>query len=106
MSDRSLQTIHAAELFHGQALAIATACAEAGPEEIVVAAVTEDMGFAGIWTIAKQSLLRHVEGLDGGWSMTFSAGTTVEDVEERALQLARLSFAKWEAMRKWESRHR
>lgn len=104
--DRTKQTIHAAELFHGQARSIAAACAEAASDELVVAAVSPDMAFRGIWTIARQQLSDHVLSLDDrGWSMTFSPGLTTRDVEERCLRLARTSFARWETMMRWNSRH-
>lgn len=104
--DRTKQTIHAAELFHGQARSIAAACMEAGSNELVVAAVSPDMVFRGIWTIARDQLSDHVLGLDdGGWSMSFSPGLDVREIEERCLRLARISFARWEAMMRWSSRH-
>ncbi len=104
--DRTKQTIHAAELFHGQAKSIAMACREAAPDELVVAAVSPDMVFRGIWTISRDQLSNHILGLeDGGWSMTFSPGLAVAEIEERCLRLARISFARWEAMMRWSSRH-
>lgn len=104
--DRTKQSIHAAELFFGQARSIAAACLEAGPDELVVVAVSPDMVFRGIWTIPRRELSEHVSNLDdGGWSMTFSPGLDVSTVEERCIGLARTSFARWEAMMRWSSRH-
>lgn len=104
--DRTKQTIHAAELFYGQARSIAAACAEAGRGELVVVAVSPDMAFRGIWTIPRAQLSDHVSGLDdGGWSMTFSPGLSVAAIEERCIRLARISFARWEAMMRWSSRN-
>ncbi len=105
--DRTKQTIHAAELFHGQARAIAMACTDADSDEIIVAAVTPDLAFEGIWTIRRDCLREHVVALDdGGWSMTFAPGLKIDEIEERCLRLARLSFARWEAMMRWTSRNR
>jgi hypothetical protein len=104
--DRPKQTIHAAELFHDNAKAIALACTDASPDEVVVAVVNEDMGFAGIWTVPLDALQEQVPEMgQGGWSMIFSPGTSVEDIEDRSLRLARLAFARWEAMRRWVSKH-
>lgn len=104
--DRTKQTIHAAELFFGQARSIAAACAEAGRGELVVVAVSPDMAFRGIWTIPRNQLSDHVANLDdGGWSMTFSPGLSIPAIEERCIRVARISFARWEAMMRWSSRH-
>jgi len=104
--DRPKQTIHAAELFHENARAIALACADASPGEVVVATVDhEDMVFGGLWTIPTEEVVRRVPELEaGGWALLFSPGTTREEIEERSLRMARLAFARWEAMRRWASR--
>lgn len=104
--DRPKQTIHAAELFHDNARVIAAACADASAGEVVVATVDyENMEFGGVWTISVDEVVQRVPELEaGGWALIFSPGTTREDIEERSLQVARLAFARWEAMRRWASR--
>lgn len=105
-ADRPNQTIHAAGIFHDNARAIALACSAAREDELVVAAVTHDHAFRGIWTIPKGNLRDHVTDVDdGGWTLVFAPGTPLDTVEERCLKLARLAFARWETMRRWASRH-
>jgi hypothetical protein len=105
--DRPKQTIHAAELFHESARMIASICAEAGGGEVVVAAVDrDDMVLAGVWTLSVAEIARRVPDLEaGGWVLIFRPGTRVEQIEKRCLQMARLAYARWEAMMKWSSRH-
>jgi hypothetical protein len=106
-SDRPNQTIHAAAVLHDNARSIAAACADASDGELVVAIVSQDHAFRGVWTIARTELARHVLAHeDGGWSLVCSPGTSIEDVEERCLKLARSAFARWEAIRRWSSKHR
>jgi hypothetical protein len=106
-SDRPNQTIHAAAVLHDNARSIAAACADASDGELVVAIVSQDHAFRGVWTIPRTELARHVlANEDGGWSLVYSPGTTIEDVEERCLKLARSAFARWEAIRRWSSKHR
>lgn len=105
-SDRPKQTIHAAELLHDNADAIAYACSEASEDEVVVAVITVDMAFGGIWTIPRGDIRDRVPALEaGGWSLILSPDTGREEVEERALGLARLAFKRWEALRRYASKH-
>lgn len=105
--DRPKQTIHAAELFHDNACAIARACADASAGEVVVTTVDyENMEFGGVWTISLNEVTHKVPELEaGGWALIFAPGTSREEVEKRCLQLARLAFARWQVMRRWASRH-
>jgi hypothetical protein len=105
--DRPKQTIHAAELFHESARAIATICAEADVGDVVVAAVDrDDMVLTGVWSVSITEIARRVPDLEaGGWVLIFRPGTSVPQIEERCLQMARLAYARWEAMMKWSSRH-
>jgi hypothetical protein len=91
----------------GHSALIANACREASESEVVVAAVDwEDMRFAGVWIIPTAEVASRVLGLEGsGWSMIFDPGTTKTEAEERALQMARLAFRRWEALQRWSSRH-
>jgi hypothetical protein len=106
MLDRPKQTIHAAELFQSHAPAIAHACLEASPSEVVVAVVDQrKMLFAGIWIIPRGQILDRIAPLDNGdWSLLFTPGTSRPEIEERALGMARLAFRRWEVMRRWIGR--
>ena len=105
--DRVNQTIHAAGIFHDNARVIATCCADATEHELVVAGVTHDHAFQGVWTIPRFRLADHVEHVDdGGWTLIFSSGCSLGDIEERCITLGRDAFARWEALRHWASRHR
>ena len=104
-SERPKRTIDAAEMFHDKAWAIARACHDAREGETIVAVVERDGAFGGVWTVPTGDLCARVPRLEsGGWSMVFSPKTTVAEIEERSLRLARLAFARWEAMRRWASR--
>lgn len=105
--DRPNQTIHAAGILHDSASSIAAVCREASSGELVVAVVTPDHALRGVWTISRAQLAAHVnEYEDGGWAVVFSPGASLGEIEERCLKLARLAFARWEALRYWSSAHR
>lgn len=105
-AERPKRTIDAAEVFHAKAWAIARACADAREGETVVAIVERDLTFGGVWTVPTSELTAHVPRLeDGGWSLVFSRRTPVAAIEARSLTLARLAFARWEAIRRWASQH-
>lgn len=100
------RTIHAAEILHDNARSIAAVCHEAEADELIVAVVTRDMAFSGVWTVPAAELAQRLpEVSNGGWSMVFSPLTTADEVEDRAVKVARLAFARWEALRRWSSRH-
>ena len=105
--ERPLRTIHAAEVFHDHARAIAQACAEATATETVVAVVTSDFIFDGLWVFPSGDLARRVPEVEyaEGWSLLFSAGADVAEIQERSVRLARCSFKRWEALRRWTSKH-
>lgn len=100
-------TIHAAEIFHAHACAIARNCAEAGEDDVVLATVDRFLSFGGTWLVHRSQLLERVQELgEGGWTLLFSPGSTVREVETRSLELARHAMARWEALRRWTSAHR
>jgi hypothetical protein len=106
-SERTNQTIHAAEVIHDNAPSIAACCSDAMASEVVVVAVSHDHAFRGVWIVPRSRLADTVRELDdGGWTLTFSPGTTVEEVEERAHAMAKLAFKRWETTRRWASKHR
>lgn len=101
--ERPLRTIHAAEVFHLHARAIAQTCAEASTTETVVAVVTPDFIFNGLWVFPSGDLARRVPEVEyaEGWTLLFSAGADVAEVQERSVRLARCSFKRWEELRRW-----
>ncbi|HEX6508175.1 MAG TPA: hypothetical protein VF221_11135 [Chloroflexota bacterium] len=104
---RPRHTIHAAEILHTHAGDIARACAEAGGDTVVVAGVDRFLTFNGVWTVPLNELQRRVSEIDdGGWTIVFSPGADLPDIEERCMDLARRSFKRWEALRRWTSKHR
>jgi len=105
--ERPLRTIHAADVFHDHACAIARACAEASAAEAVVAVVTPDFVFDGLWVFPSGDLVRRVPEVEyaEGWSLLFSAEANVAEIKERCVRLAHCSFKRWEALRRWTSKH-
>ncbi len=104
--ERTRQTIHAAEVFHDKARTIARICAGAGTDQVVVAVVESDGVFGGAWPIDRAEVSERLGPLEaGGWTLLFSAGTGVAEIEERSIAPARLAFRRWEAMRRWAARH-
>jgi hypothetical protein len=105
-AERPRRTLHAYEIFHMNARTIAAACASAGPDEVVVAAVAANHTLAGVWTFRRSELTERVRDLDSAaWTLVFSPGTTRIAIEERCLELARIAFQRWETIRKWDSKH-
>lgn len=106
MLDRPKQTIHAAELFHVNAAVIARACEEASANEVVVAVVDwDDMSFAGCHLVPKEDLRSLVPELEGGgYALILSPATGRGAIQERALEMARLAFRRWEGLMAWQSK--
>ena len=103
---RPRHTIHAAELFHAHAATIARSAA-AGSDEDVLAGVDRFLSFSGAWPVHRSQLIdRAAEFDEGGWTLVFSPGTDLRQVEERSLELARHAFRRWEVLRRWSSKHR
>lgn len=105
--ERPYRTFQAAEVVRGKARAIERTTADARADEIVVAVVQKDLSFGGVWTLAREDMARQVLLVEdeGGWSLTFSANTSVAQVEERCSELARIALRRWEVMQRWVSRH-
>jgi hypothetical protein len=104
---RPRHTIHAAEIFHQHATAIVEACGAAAPDEVVVAGVDRFLTFAGVSIIPLAELHTRVSQVeDSGWALVFSPRSVLPEIEERCMDLARRSFKRWEALRRWESKHR
>lgn len=106
MEERSRKTIEAAEILHKQARGITQACARAKAGELVVAVVEPDLRFGRLLIVPSEQLGQRIAALaDGGWSLVFAHGTRRDEVEARCLTMARQAFTRWEALRRWASRH-
>lgn len=104
---RPRHTILAAELFHAHAGVIAQSCAVARADEAVLAGVDRFLSFSGAWSVQRSQLVdRAAEFDEGGWTLVFSPGTELREVEERSMELARHAFRRWEVLRRWSSKHR
>ncbi len=103
---RPRHTLHAAELVHSHASTVALECAEASRDDVVIAYVDRFLTFIGSWRVNRHDLTTSLGQLDdGGWLLVFSPGADKHEVEERSLEMARLSFKRWEALRRWSSKH-
>lgn len=106
-SERSNQTIHAAEIIHDNASSIAACCRDAGHDDVIIVAVGHDHAFRGVWTVPRTRLVEKVRELDdGGWTLTFSPGAQIDEIEARSHTMASLAFKRWETSRRWASKHR
>lgn len=105
-AERPRKTIAAAEILHKQARDIANACARANIGELVVAVVEPNLRFGGLLIIPAEQLGQRIAALgDGGWSLVFARGSGRSEIEARCLTMARQAFTRWEALRRWASRH-
>ena len=105
--ERPYRTFQAAGVVREKAGAIEHVTAFAQEDEVVVAVVQNDLSFGGVWTLAREDMIRQVlllEG-EGGWSLVFSRYTTIAQVEKRCNELANIALRRWEAMKRWVSRH-
>ena len=105
--ERPARTLQAVEVLREKAGAIVRATADAREDEIVVAVVQPDLGFGGVWTLAREDFVKQVLVVEeeGGWSFTFSANTSDDQVEERCSELTGIVRKRGEAMQRWASRH-
>ncbi|GAC1660301.1 MAG: hypothetical protein NVS9B9_21740 [Ktedonobacteraceae bacterium] len=105
--ERPYRTIQAAGVLRENAETIGLAAAGAREDELVIAAVHEDLSFAGAWAIARENLAQQVLETEdnGGWSLIFSPNISDHQIEERCNELTRIAHKRWEAMQRWASRH-
>ena len=105
-SRHARRAIEAAETLHDRAPAIAQVCARAASDQLVVAVVEENGAFGGAWPVALCEVAARLGPLEaGGWTLTFAAQTPEEEIRTRALEMARLAFRRWLALRAWVARH-
>jgi len=89
---RPQRTLQAIEVLRGKSEAIAHVAASTQEDEIIVVVVQADGEFGGIWTLAREDMVKQIHIVEdkGGWSFTFSPNTSAFQVEERCNELARL----------------
>lgn len=106
--ERPTRTLQAAGVLREKAEAICRATKDARADEVVVAVIQHDLNFGGVWTIAREDLVRQMSLVEdkGGWSFTFSPDTSLAEIEERCLEFVRIAFRRWEAMQRWAMRQR
>lgn len=90
--DRPRRTLQAIEMLRRKAEAIAHVTSSAHEDEVIAVIVQADGVFGGIWTLAREEMVRqmHIVEDKGGWSFTFSPHTSTTQVEERCNELASL----------------
>src|SRR5262249_44115625 len=98
--ERPARAIQAYGIFRAHAGEIGLTTSKASRDERVVVVVTNDLPFAGIRTMPQKELTTQLsEGEDEqGWTLLFEPHTSVAELEDHCLTLARLSFQRWEAM--------
>ena len=102
---RSGMEIDVARVFTNNAPAIASACADAAPTEIVVAAVDQGKQFHGVFLRPLAQLYETVTGQEpGGWYLIFSPGDTLAEIELRCHKMARYAEARYRLARRIASR--
>ena len=105
--ERPFRTLQATKVLREKAGIIASATTNARADEVIVAVIRNDLSFGGVWTLAREDLVRQVPVVEdeGGWSLTFSPNTSTSNVEQRCDELARIAQKRGEAMQRWAQRH-
>ena len=105
--ERPLRTIQAVELVREKADTIARVAANAHEDEIIAVTVQKDLTLGGVWTLPKSDLVRQVSIVEekGGWSLLFSPNTTIAQVEQRCMEVARLASKRLEVMKRRMNRN-
>ena len=98
--NRPRRTLQAIETLRGKAEAIAHVSESAHGDEVIAVIVQTDGAFGGIWTLAREEMVRqmHIVEDKGGWSFTFSPHTSTAQVEERCNKLASLVSRRLQGM--------
>src|SRR5258706_13989786 len=103
--DHARRAVQAAKVFSDHAESIASACAEAGYSEGIVAVVDPALKFKGIWIYSADELRRKLTGNnDGRWMMVFAPGSNLRDVHSRCLEMSQAAQARLEQLQRWQDR--
>ena len=105
--NRPQRTIQAAKILREKAEAIVHVTGNATEDEVVIAIISSDLTFGGLWTLSRDGMSSQIAIIEekGGWSFTFSPHTTREQVDERCDELIGLASRRWDAMQRWLKRH-
>ncbi len=105
--ERPYRTVEATEVLRGKAEIVARATSDARHDEVVVAVICHDLSFGGVWTLAREDLVRqvHIVEDEGGWLLTFSPNISASHVEQRCDELASIAQRRGDAMQRWALRH-
>lgn len=105
--ERPSRTVEAARVLREKAAIVEHATSNARSDEVVVAVICNDLSFGGVWTLARENLMRQVLVVEdeGGWSLSFSPDTSATHVEQRCDELARIAQRRAEAMQRWLRSH-
>ncbi|MDQ6693060.1 MAG: hypothetical protein M3014_01370 [Chloroflexota bacterium] len=103
--ERAGKSIEAARVLHGASVEIASASAEATPQEVVIAYVRADTPFYGALVVPLAELRKSVLEIGpGSWSLIFSPGLTLEQVEARCLEMEQRAEFRKEAIERYLAR--
>jgi hypothetical protein len=105
--ERPFRTLEATKVLREKAAVIEHATIGAQADEVIVVVIRSDLSFGGVWTLARDGLVRQVLLIEdeGDWSLTFSPNTPVAQIEERCDELARIAQKRGEAMQRWALQH-
>ena len=105
--ERPFRTLQAVGVLRGKVEAIERATAKAQEDEVVVAVVQHDLNFGGVWTLAREGMIRQIYIVEdeGGWSLIFSAGDPLDQIGQRCDELAKIVQKRGEAMQRYANRH-
>jgi hypothetical protein len=93
-------------VLHAHATHIASECLSCRTDEIVVASVLPDFRFGGARRIPRGLLREEIATTpEGGWTMTFQRGTTLEAVEDRCIRLGARGYRRWKLSAQYRRRH-
>src|SRR5689334_17271509 len=99
--EHARRAVQAAKVFSDQAVAIASACAEASPNEGIVAVVDPTLRFRGVWIYSQDELRRKLTAnSDGRWMLVFAQGSNLHDVHARCLEMAEAAQARLDQLQR------
>lgn len=103
--ERARRSIEAADVFLQHAPVVAQACADASDGEIVVALVGHDNTFLGVHVVPIMRLYSTVMEYGAeSWSLIFSAGTGILEIEMRCKQMKKYAEARYRLARRISQR--
>jgi hypothetical protein len=89
---RAERTVAVAAVISDHAEVIVAQLPDVPAGHVLVAVVDPEQDFAGMHHVHQESLVERVPELEsGGWSMVFSPGATVADVQRRTTEMASLA---------------